>query len=541
MNFEKRMNKPIVIVLIALMILCSVVPLMADRAFAFSGKIGSEYYTTDGGRITYAPGDGGYSNSRKTDLNDTIGNRYAYCVQPSKISPVVGKMTVDRVITDEDDTGKWNALRNIVFYSPSYPGYENNVKNIQSEPYYNGTFTHDWAVAHLAMSYVYADKPSDMETFGNTMASGLGEIWTSAKKMGDAMWKSDSSLDDGVPERFKVFISFQENAQDVIVGYMEDPGTLKMKKSSNLTTISDGNGMYDFYGAEYTVYDASGKEAGKLITDSDGISNEIELTEGTYTVKDPETVTISGPESVINSIDHAAAKISLDGISSDKTIRSELILYDSDNNKIDQSRLTNNIGEEGIKVKVQVYPTRDVPIGIDSDQITTPEGYYISDVSYEPTTIEIAAEKARLESIKEIQIPPEAFDLSDVTKKTEVTLDIEKYLPEDTILAAEGSKVVFTFNVTKYGEKTFDYPTGSIVVNDLADDLQLDYGQTDHLEITIKGPMSALEKLTLNKAVSIDLASYTKPGFYQVPVQVKLPDGCSAKEISVSVTLQEKE
>ena len=98
-----------------------------------------------------------------------------------------------------------------------------------------------------------------------------------------------------------------------------------------------------------------------------------------------------------------------------------------------------------------------------------------------------------------------------------------------------------SINVTKYGEKTFDYPTGSIVVNDLADDLQLDYGQTDHLEITIKGPMSALEKLTLNKAVSIDLASYTKPGFYQVPVQVKLPDGCSAKEISVSVTLQEKE
>ncbi len=302
MNFEKRMNKPIVTVLIALMILCSVVPLMADKAFAFSGKIGSEYYITDGGRITYAPGDGGYSNSRKTDLDDAIGNRYAYCVQPSKISPVVGKMTVDRVITDEDDTGKWNALRNIVFYSPSYPGYENNVKNIQSEPYYNGTFTHDWAVAHLAMSYVYADKPSDMETFGNTMASGLGEIWTSAKNMGDAMWKSDSSLDDGVPERFKVFISFQENAQDVIVGYMEDPGTLKMKKSSNLTTISDGNGMYDFYGAEYTVYDASGKEAGKLITDSDGTSNEIELTEGTYTVKetkapqgyakDPETYTV---------------------------------------------------------------------------------------------------------------------------------------------------------------------------------------------------------------------------------------------------------
>ena len=286
MNFEKRINKPIVITLIALMILCSVMPLMTDTALAFSGKKGSTYYTTDGGRITYGSGDGGYSNSRKADLDDSIGNRYAYCVQPSKVSPVVGKMTVDKVITDDNETGKWNALRNIVFYAPSYPGYDNNVKNIQSAAYYNGTFTHDWAVAHLAMSYVYAGKPSDMATFGNTMASDLGEIWTSAKKMGDAMWKSDSSLDDAVPERFKVFISFQENAQDVIVGYMEAPGTLKMKKSSNLTTISDDNGMYDFYGAEYTVYDSNGDIAGILTTDAYGNSDEIELMEGTYTVKE---------------------------------------------------------------------------------------------------------------------------------------------------------------------------------------------------------------------------------------------------------------
>ena len=286
MNLEKRMNKPIVITLIALMILCSVMPIMTDTALAFSGKKGSTYYTTDGGRITYGSGDGGYSNSRKADLDDSIGNRYAYCVQPSKVSPVVGKMTVDKVITDDNETGKWNALRNIVFYAPSYPGYDNNVKNIQSAAYYNGTFTHDWAVAHLAMSYVYAGKPSDMATFGNTMASDLGEIWTSAKKMGDAMWKSDSSLDDAVPERFKVFISFQENAQDVIVGYMEAPGTLKMKKSSNLTTISDDNGMYDFYGAEYTVYDSNGDIAGILTTDAYGNSDEIELMEGTYTVKE---------------------------------------------------------------------------------------------------------------------------------------------------------------------------------------------------------------------------------------------------------------
>ena len=303
MNFEKRKNKPLVIALISVMILTSVLPFMTGTAAAFSGEIGSVYYTTDGGRIEYAPGDGGYSNTRKTDLDDSLGSRYAYCVQPSRISPVVGKMTVDRVVTDEDDTGKWNALRNIVFYSPSYPGYENNVKNIKSEPFYNGNFTHDWAVAHLALSYVYENRPSDLNTFNGTMASGLGEIWTSAKAMGDFLWKSDSSADDAVPDNFKVFISFQENAQDVIVGYYQAPGTLSMKKSSNLTSVSDDNRMYDFYGAEYTVYNSDGEAVGTLTTDSYGNSNELEVAEGTYTVKetkaprgyakDPETYTVT--------------------------------------------------------------------------------------------------------------------------------------------------------------------------------------------------------------------------------------------------------
>ena len=97
MHLEKRRNKPIVITLIVVMIISAMLPFMTDTAMAFSGKKGSTYYTTDGGRIEYASGDGGYSNSRKADLDDSIGSRYAYCVQPAKVSPAVGKMTVDKV------------------------------------------------------------------------------------------------------------------------------------------------------------------------------------------------------------------------------------------------------------------------------------------------------------------------------------------------------------------------------------------------------------------------------------------------------------
>ncbi len=254
-------------------------------AAGFSGKVGSKYTVTDGGQIRYGSGDGGYSNSRKCDLGDDLGSRYSYCVQPAKNSPPTGTVTVDKVVTDEDDSGKWNALRNVVYYSPSYPGYDDNVKNIRND-YYTGDFSKDWGIAHLALSYVYAGRPSDMDTWNGTHASGLGDVWTKAKKLGDALWKEDSSKDDAVPDSFKVFIAYMSGVQDMIVGYLESPGYLNMKKVSNRTSITDGNSCYSIAGAEYTVYDSSNKSVGVLTLKANGESNTLELLAGKYTVKE---------------------------------------------------------------------------------------------------------------------------------------------------------------------------------------------------------------------------------------------------------------
>ena len=269
-----------------LMVFSLIVPMITDPSYAaFTGKKGSKYTVWDGGQITYGSGNGGYSNSRKCDLDDELGTRYSYCVQPSKASPGTGTVTVDKVITDDNDTGKWNALRNVVYYSPSYPGYESNVKNVK-ETYYTGNFSKDWGIAHMALSYIYAGRPSDMATWGGTHASDLGEVWTKAKRLGDAMWSPDSAKDDAVPNSFKVFICYMSGVQDMIVGYLEAPGHINMKKASNRTSITNGNACYSLKGAVYTVYDSSGKSVGTLTVKEDGTSNTIDVPEGTYTVKE---------------------------------------------------------------------------------------------------------------------------------------------------------------------------------------------------------------------------------------------------------------
>ena len=286
--------KRLVTVTLALvMVLGTAMPLMTQTADAkgFSGKKGSQYNVTDGGRITYGSGDGGYSNSRKCDLGDDLGSRYSYCVQPAKTSPATGTVTVDKVVTDDNDTGKWNALRNVMYYSPSYPGYDQNVDNIRSK-FYTGNFSKDWGIAHMALSYIYAGRPSDMATWNGTHASGLGEVWTKAKKLGDAMWDTSSDYDGDVPASFKVFVSYMSGVQDMIVGYLESPGYANMKKVSNRPAITNGNTCYSLAGGQYTIYDSKGTAAGVLTLDANGNSNTIELTEGTYTAK--ETVAPPG-------------------------------------------------------------------------------------------------------------------------------------------------------------------------------------------------------------------------------------------------------
>ncbi len=82
---------------------------------------------------------------------------------------------------------------------------------------------------------------------------------------------------------------------------------------------------------------------------------------------------------------------------------------------------------------------------------------------------------------------------------------------------------------------------GSIAVNNLDDNLTMSYTTADVLKIQVTGPDELLENLKLEQ-VSIDLADYSEAGVYRVPVEIKLPEGCSLLEnVSVEVELKDKE
>lgn len=257
----------------------------------------------------------------------------------------------------------------------------------------------------------------------------------------------------------------------------------------------------------------------------------------------PEKVTIRGPKTVIDSINRVVAEVDVSGLSSDTEVEARLVLYDANNNVIDQSLLANNLGKEGLTVEVKLHQIKSVKVELDTAMVSAAEGYKISGISVEPQEVRISGSKSALTKVTEITIPASALTAINLTQRTERSIDISQYLPEDVALVDENAdNVVVTISVEKPGAKNYEVSTSSITVNNLDSRLELSYGTVVDLEIQIKGPSEVLSVFSIAKKVSIDLKDYTKPGTYTVPVIVELPAGCSlVNEVSVEVILDEKQ
>lgn len=257
---------------------------------------------------------------------------------------------------------------------------------------------------------------------------------------------------------------------------------------------------------------------------------------------DPEKVTIRGPKTVIDSINRVAAEIDVSGLSESTDLEARLVLYDGNDNVIDQTILANNLGKDGVSVKVKLNKVKRVPIALDTSGIQAKEGYNIAKVTPEPKEIMVSGTEKNLESLDEIMVPAEELSFTDLTERTEKQVDISAYLPEGISLLDENAKnIVVSILVEQPGVKIYEVSTSSLTVNNLADGLEVSYGHVVDLELQIQGPEEVLQSLKLAKKASIDLKGYTEPGSYVVPVFVELPAGCAlVNEVKADITLEKK-
>lgn len=256
----------------------------------------------------------------------------------------------------------------------------------------------------------------------------------------------------------------------------------------------------------------------------------------------PERVEISGAKSSVEDIQRVVAKIDINGISSDSELDAkELIVFDGNNNVMDQSSLQLDLSAEDVSVSVKILPSKEVPLKF-STSGTPAEGYYLTGLSCVPETVNVYGTKSVLEALAEIDIPAAVIDISGANSKTEYTVDITPYLPENVNLSDENAgNVVVTVMVEREGTRTILLPVGAVRINNLDESLSAEVETTGELEVLFEGKEELLEKLDIKNAASIDLKDYKEPGTYEVPVNIEIDSNIILVEKPViTVALTEK-
>lgn len=254
----------------------------------------------------------------------------------------------------------------------------------------------------------------------------------------------------------------------------------------------------------------------------------------------PDKVTITGPESILDQIDRAVALIDVEGLAKDSEETAKLGLYDISGNPISQTRLGNNLGEGGITVSVEVLKIKSVPISL-SVSGTPAEGYKYTGYSSEPETVQIYGEKDVVDKIEEIDVP--VIDVSGASQPIQKSVNISEYLPEGVQLVDEKTaNITVTAMVEEEGTRTINFMVSSIQINNLAEGLQVSYEPDTEIALRFSGDQKALEMLDISNAVSVDMSAYVVPGVYDVHVDVDIPEGITLmKKVTVQLTVAEKE
>lgn len=275
-------------------------------------------------------------------------------------------------------------------------------------------------------------------------------------------------------------------------------------------------------------------------------SEEYEV--GRLTVS-PDQVVINGPESIINQIDTAVARIDVTGMTIDSAREAKLILQGKDQSEISEDTIQDDLTFEGgtpnVTVNVELWKRRS-DVVLDVQYFGTPAaGYHVESVTTTPDTITVVGDSQALLQLTQdgnvIHTPASMIGIQDADEDVSAEINLTDILPENMRLArntAEEAATTIAIRSDETRELVID--VDNIEVLNIDSNLAVAYGQAE-LTVRIKGSGVNFDSVTAdNIGASIDLAGLVA-GDMTVPVSFALPQGVTVDEaVSLNISLKEK-
>lgn len=278
---------------------------------------------------------------------------------------------------------------------------------------------------------------------------------------------------------------------------------------------------------------------------------------GTMT-PNPESVTISGPESIINKISYVLANVNVDGMTTDGVRSAEVTIIDKNGETLTEpSGSSLRFGDQGGNLHVDVSVTlwkRKSDVKLVANYSGEPaRGYQVTEITTTPSEITVAGSEealAKLEALgNTITIPGDLVSVEGASGDIKMAVDIPPFMPEDmkviTSSESAGPLNSISVNVTVLpnGSKEFELDVAQIQKLNLDPNLIVAYNQAQ-VAVRVKASDADLDAFSVEQMAqaSIDLRDKTAGNYDAVPVKIVLPEGYELvdESVTVSVKLQER-
>lgn len=329
----------------------------------------------------------------------------------------------------------------------------------------------------------------------------------------------------------------------------------------DLTTIEETAGYGETVSASVVVklpsslsasYEIEGKSPGAIsLIIENRVSVEKPITldiqgsaDASYTLATPEltpqTVTVSGSQTMVDSVDTVKATVNLANIKEDSHYTAALVAYDVNGMQVTGVSLS----VKTVDVYIPVKMSKKVKL-VYSSTGTPKDGYLVENVTCDPEYVYVLGDEAALKGIDEIQLPP--VNVEGKEEDTTMTFGIKYFLGEGVKLKdGTSDKVNITATIVKESTKTVTLKADNISFKvELAEGLSAEVAPED-ITFDVRGSKADIDALTDEKIAASLTVTNVEAGEYSMPLQITLPEGINfvggdAPVISVKVVAKEPE
>lgn len=250
----------------------------------------------------------------------------------------------------------------------------------------------------------------------------------------------------------------------------------------------------------------------------------------------PSSVKVTGPSSVVETVDHAGVSFDVTGATADVTGTADIHLYDADNNEINDSSL--ELTQTSVNYTAQVVRTKTVSIEVRTSGKPA-DGYRVSEVTLNHDSVVVYGDANILNSLDKIVIPASNINVDGLTESKVFKFALSDYI-DKSLSVLDNPRIEVNVKIENTSSRTITLNTSDIKVSGL--ETGMSYSFEDRtFSIDVEGSEAALAALDASGiTLTADLSTYTSSGTRSITVSVRLPDGVTLKSTpSVNVLFKD--